>query len=291
MISLQIQKALEKTLGKHVHLYGTHHVGGGFVNQTYKATTSQGNFFIKAHENTDIPKMFERESNGLILLSQASTLDVVKPKGFCDVENFSFLLLDWLESAPESPDFWSVLGEGIAKIHKKSAKYFGLNEDNYFGSLAQTNSRLSNWGQFFVRNRLMPMVKLATENSIFDKQILNRFDKYFDLAENIFPEEEPSLLHGDLWKGNIMTNSLGLPCLIDPAVYYGHRELDIAMTKFVGNFPPEFYEAYQGIYPLQPDWEVRKDFSMMYYQLAHLNLFGLSYYPLVEENLHKWVGK
>ncbi len=286
-----IGKAIEKVIGTNTHLYGLHHVGGGFINQTYKAITSQGTFFIKVHESAGFHKMFEREMHGLQVLAEAKYLDIAKPVGVCEVEQHAYLLLEWVESAPESSKYWSILGEGLAKIHQKSNRYFGFSEDNYFGSLVQVNSKASNWGQFFVKNRLMPLVKLATESSYFDKYTLDLFEKYYRLASEIFPEEAPALIHGDLWRGNIMVNAQGMPVLIDPAIHYGHREMDIAMTYFVGEFDPAFYEAYHGTYPLLLDWKIRKDFAMMYYNLAHLNLFGVSYLPLVGDNLRKWVGK
>ncbi len=291
MIDSHITKALEKALGSKTHLYGLHHVGGGFINQTYKATTSQGTYFIKVHETSGFSRMFEKEKHGLQVLTQTNCLNIAKPIEVCEYDKHSYLFLEWIESAPENPDYWSILGEGVAKIHKNTNRFFGFNEDNYFGSLVQINNRLSNWGQFFVKNRLMPLVKIATECSYFDKHTLDLFEKYYNMASEIFPEEEPSLLHGDLWRGNIMVNAQGLPCLVDPAVYYGHREMDISMSYFVGEFDAAFYEAYNGIYPLQEDWKVRRDFAMMYYHLAHLNLFGVSYIPMVMDNLYKWVGR
>ncbi len=291
MILSYVKKAIENVLGKETRVFGLHHFGGGSINQTYKVITDKGAFFIKAHETAEIPRMFKMERNGLVVLAQSCSLDVAKPIGCCEIENYSFLIIEWIEQAPESPDFWSNLGEGIAELHLQTTKFFGLSEDNYFGSLLQSNNRLPNWGEFFVKNRLRPMVKQATENCFFDDKTIALFEKYYEIVERAYPVEKPSLLHGDLWRGNIMTNSHGLPCLIDPAIFYGHRELDIAMTQFVNVFPPAFYEAYQAIYPLQPDWDIRKDFAFMYYNLAHLNSFGISYLPVVESNLYKWVGK
>ncbi|MBC7384286.1 MAG: fructosamine kinase family protein [Bacteroidia bacterium] len=286
-----IQKAIEKVLGKQTHLYGLHHVGGGFINQTYKAITSMGTYFIKVHASDGFTKLFEKEIHGLQILKQANSIAIVDKVGVCEYEKFSFLILEWVETAPQHPHFWSILGKGIAKMHQCKNRFFGFSEDNYLGSLVQPNNRSSSWGQFFVKHRIMPQVKIAIENNYFTNHTIDLFEKYYSVAETIFPLEDPSLLHGDLWLGNIMTNAEGLPCLVDPAAYYGHREMDIAMTYFVGNFEPEFYEAYHSVYPLKPDWESRKDFGLMYYQLAHLNLFGDSYLPMVEANLNRWVGE
>src|ERR1044072_8791101 len=136
-----IQKALEKVLGKQTHLYAMHHVGGGFINQTYKAVTSLGTYFIKLHETAGFSRMFDKEMSGLQLLRSGAGIDIANPVGTCEMAQHSFLVLEWIEPAPMSNDYWSALGKGLARIHKNTSRTFGLTEDNYFGSLVQYNSR------------------------------------------------------------------------------------------------------------------------------------------------------
>jgi fructosamine-3-kinase len=287
---MNLDIVLSKVLGKPAHIYGVYHVGGGAINQTYKVLSDIGTYFVKVNSSNLYPKMFEKEVSGLRFLRESNTLNFANPIGTYHLDHTNYLVLDWIEQGPMQPNYWEEFGEGLAKLHLNTNKYFGFSEDNYLGALPQVNSKSSSWSDFYIENRLEPLVKRASDLALLEPSIVKKLVDYYKLVESVFPEEAPALLHGDLWKGNVLANDEGKPTLIDPAIYYGHREMDIAMTCFVGKFPKEFYQSYNSIYPLVEDWEYRMDFSLIYYQLVHLNLFGNSYLNQLSVNLNRWLG-
>ncbi len=287
---MNLDIVISKVLGKPAHIYGVYHVGGGSINQTYKVLTDVGTYFVKVNNVQTYPKFFEKELSGLKFLKEANCLNVVQALGCFHHEQYNYLVLEWIEEGPMMNNYWEELGEGLAKLHLKTNKYFGFSEDNYLSSLPQINSKNSSWADFYIEQRLEPLVKRASDLALIDSQIAKKLVDYYKLVESVFPDEPPALLHGDLWKGNVLANEEGKPTLIDPAIYFGHREMDIAMTQFVGKFPNEFYDAYQSVYPLKEDWEYRMDFCLIYYQLVHLNLFGNSYLNQLSGNLDRWLG-
>ncbi|OYU96313.1 MAG: hypothetical protein CFE21_07905 [Bacteroidetes bacterium B1(2017)] len=284
-----LQSAVEKVIGKSPQVYGFHHIGGGEINQTYKVLTDQGIFFVKVHELEQFPKMFEKEMFALKALQKTGTIEVCNPIGICETDTKEFFFLDYIENGPPSENFWSSLGEKLAQLHLVSNRYFGFIEDNYLGTVPQINNRVSNWGQFYIKNRLMPNVRKAAENMFLDQEQIRKFEKYYKLVEVVFPDEAPSMLHGNLWKEHVISGPNGQAILSNPSTYFGHREMDIAMTQMVGNFDPAFYEAYHASYPLEYDWEIRMDFCQMYYSLVNLNNYGIAYLPSVEDKLNRWV--
>jgi fructosamine-3-kinase len=162
-------------------------------------------------------------------------------------------------------------------LHKNYGASFGLDHNNYIGSLKQQNNRKANWVEFFIEERLSVQLKLACDYGRIDHALLKKFESLSVKASSIIPPEKPSLLHGDLWSGNIIADENGQPCVIDPAVYYGHREAEIAFTKLFGGFDPEFYHAYQEQFPLPDGFAKRVDLYNLYPLLVHANLFGGSY--------------
>lgn len=283
------QILLEKSLNLVVKVYSCHHLGGGEVNQSYKIVSDKGVFYIKTHPNKQYPNYFEKERTGLLSLKSQKILDVCSPLGIQEIGSNAFLILEFIESAAPKKDFYALLGQGLAKQHQVSNRYFGFVEDNYLRQCVQLNHRMSKWGEFFIKYRLLNNIKIVADKYHLSIETLRLFDKFLDLVEFAFPEEQPALLHGDFWKEHIIANPEGEPCLLNPSVYYGHREMDLAMTRLVGSFPPEFYEAYHEVYPLQSDWEIRLDFCKMYYHLVHYNIYGQAYFPSIQNLLNKWV--
>lgn len=169
--------------------------------------------------------------------------------------------------------FWKTLGEQLAQLHHHSHKSFGLDHNNYIGSLVQLNEPLSSWIEFFIHRRLEPQLRLLNP----PPRVIKQFEQLYAKLPQLMPDEKPALLHGDLWSGNLITNAHGLPCLIDPAVYFGHREAELALTRLFGGFPNDFYEAYTDTSPLPSGFEDRVDLYNLYPLLVHANLFGGGY--------------
>lgn len=210
---------------------------------------------------------------------------------------FSFLLLEYIESGRNTRDakYWQKFGHELAALHLADASAvlrqgastytsgrFGFFENNYIGATPQINSPRSTWIDFFRECRLLPQIKMAER--YFDAAFLRKCDTFLSRLENYISEpKQPSLLHGDLWGGNVMCDTDGKAWLIDPAVYVGHFEADLAMTQLFGSFPRVFYDAYSEINPIEKEYSNRREIYNLYQLLNHLNLFGAGYLGEVRE--------
>ena len=179
-------------------------------------------------------------------------------------------------------------GEKLAKFHQKRGDVFGWDRHNFIGSLPQSNSKKTSWNVFYTEERLMPQLQLAIDKGMLSKQEAPDRDKMVSVLGELFKGVEPSLLHGDLWSGNYLINTDGVPYLIDPAVYWGHSEVDIAMSRLFGGFGASFYSSYDGLRPPDKASEDRMHIYQLYYLLVHLNLFGRSYYSSVTHILKQY---
>jgi protein-ribulosamine 3-kinase len=256
--------------------------GGGCINQGGKLTTAIGSFFLKWNGDKKFPGMFEAESQGLQLLHHQNALRIPQVVGHGEKGPHQFLLLEFIEQKSRSKNYWEQLGQRLASIHRCSSEFFGLDHDNYIGSLQQYNHHNSNWINFFIEQRLDAQVRLAIKSGAVDGAWEKKFESLYAKLPSLIAVEKPSLIHGDLWSGNLITDETGEPCLIDPAVYYGNRESDLAMTRLFGGFSGEFYSAYEEAFPLPPGAERRVDLYNLYPLLVHVNLFGGSYVHSVE---------
>lgn len=274
--------------GEAVELRSSRPLPGGSINEAYKMETTRGNFFIKYNNAGRYPHMFEKEAEGLKLLKSAGKIRVPEVIGTGEAGRHSFILLEYIEPAPESGDFWNNFGTALAGLHKTFGDKFGLGHDNYIGSLHQKNSFHDDWTGFFIEERLQPMIRMAREGGRADSGIVKKFDHLFSILGNIFPKEPPSLVHGDLWSGNYMVDDRGEACIIDPAVYYGHREMDIGMSRLFGVFGEGFYRAYNEEYPMEPGWRERADICNLYPLMVHVNLFGQGYLGSVMSILDRY---
>jgi fructosamine-3-kinase len=190
--------------------------------------------------------------------------------------NEARLVLEFLE-LEESGD-WAAMGRMLAQLHRQSGPRFGWSRDNFIGATPQANGWRDDWPSFFAECRLAPQLRLAEARGY-------RFEigKVLDLLAQHRPQ--PSLLHGDLWRGNVAFTRGGVPVLFDPAVYYGDREADLAMSELFGGFPGNFHAAYHAAYPLDPGYATRKHLYNLYHLLNHLNLFGGGYLAQVNATL------
>jgi protein-ribulosamine 3-kinase len=264
-------------------IFSASSLSGGCINNVSRLTTSAGDYCIKFNKRDHFPEMFEGEANGLALLKQAR--EILVPAVVCPgySENYSYLLLEFIHTGRKASTFFADFGRSLARMHRHTTDYFGLEHDNYMGSLRQSNKKHSDWISFFVEERLEKQVSLA--HGYFSSVDLSAFNRLYNRLGELLPEEMPALLHGDLWGGNYMVSSTGSACLIDPAVYYGHREIDIAITTLFGGFDGDFYASYHEEYPMEKGWRDRLDIFNLYPLLIHLNLFGSGYLGSIERIL------
>jgi fructosamine-3-kinase len=196
--------------------------------------------------------------------------------------------MEWVEGGIKGQGFWADFGRGLALLHRHTRDHFGLERDNYIGSLVQHNTPASDWPSFFIHQRLEPQLKMARDRKRVEAGMAFRFERLFHQLDKLFPAEPPALIHGDLWSGNFLCDDQGCPVLIDPAVYYGHREMDLAMTKLFGGFDVALYTAYHAEWPLEKGWEERVDLCNLYPLMVHVNLFGGGYVAQVEGVLKRF---
>ena len=252
-------------------------VGGGCINEAFSLQTNIGKYFIKYNSSSAFPGMFEKEAAGLKILADTKTLEIPEVIASVETEKYAYLLLQNIETNVSTHYFWNDFGTKLADLHRNTNEYFGLDHDNYIGSLVQKNNLHPDFLIFFITQRIEHQLKEARNKGAFSQSETRYFDSLFSVLHNIIPVEKPALIHGDLWSGNFMVNQNGSACLIDPAVYYGHREADLAMTQLFGGFQPEFYHAYNQAWPMEKDWQKRMDIFNLYPLLVHVNLFGGSY--------------
>lgn len=274
---------LDKVLGVLSSFYGeeveikSRRPFGSSISKTWMLETSVGDFFLKHHQNKNFPEMFEAEAKGLRLLGDTQSFRVpqVIQVGEENIEE-SYLLLEFIHEELGTSKMFENFGRSLAELHKNTWKAFGLAHSNYIGSLRQTNAPRGDWVPFFIEERIEPMIKLAVESRHLETSLAVRFERIYKKIENIIPVEVPALLHGDLWSGNFIRQGDNV-ALIDPAIYFGHREADLAMSRLFGGFDESFYAAYHEAFPLEKGWEERSEIFNLYPLLVHVNLFGDQY--------------
>lgn len=254
-------------------------VGGGCINQGARLQTTSGqSFFLKTNYRAPAD-MFLREAEALAILRQAANLNTKEglrlPLPF--LAGPDFLLLEDLAPAPRQAEYWSHLGRGLASLHQQTSPVFGFAHQNYIGSTPQNNDWDADGWNFFGHQRLLYQAKLAFDRGYLERKTLDQFARLARRLPELVPAQPASLLHGDLWSGNIITDSLGNPALIDPAAYYGWAEAELAMTALFGGFNPAFYHAYQEVRPLYAGFRQRFPIYNLYHLLNHVNLFGSGY--------------
>jgi fructosamine-3-kinase len=197
-------------------------------------------------------------------------------------------LLKFIETKRTTADQFAVLGQQLAALHKTTNDTFGWPRDNFIGRLPQRNFQNVDWTTFYLESRLIPQLKMSQNHGLFDSSDIPEDSRMVEVCEELFSGVTPSLLHGDLWSGNYLISTDGTPYLIDPAVYYGHSEVDLAMSLLFGGFGESFYAAYHEIIPATPGMDERIGIYQLYYLLVHLNLFGAPYYERVKQGLRRF---
>jgi fructosamine-3-kinase len=255
-------------------------VPGGDINDAFAVRLADGTrLFVKT--NTHAPEgMFSAEARGLDWLREADALRVPQVVAVAESEGdvAAYLVLELIESGPRAASFDRALGAGLARLHRTGAPGFGHVEDNFIGRLPQANTAADSWPIFHAERRLLPLVRAAVDGGRAPRDWIARADRLAArLPELLGPTEPPARLHGDLWSGNVITDVAGAPVVIDPAVYGGHREMDLAMLQLFGSPGGELFAAYGEIWPLAQGWRERVRLNQLYPLLVHVNLFGGSY--------------
>jgi fructosamine-3-kinase len=293
MIPLELQGILKERLANRLKdnspAIKVQSVGGGSINHTYKLSLERECFFCKLNSAFKFPHLFQSEKNGLELIQKQ---DIIKTPAVIDhleLEGLQILLLQWIDQGERTVSFWKKFGEQLARLHQVSDDLFGLYEDNYMGSLIQINTKSTKWTDFFIAHRLQPLVDQSIQLKLLTHNHQLQFERLYLRLTSIFSlEEKPSLLHGDLWSGNFLCDEHSEPVLIDPAVYFGHRSVDMGMTTLFGGFGSSFYEAYNYHYPFPPNYEEQWQICNLYPLLIHLILFGNSYLPQIVRILERF---
>lgn len=288
----QIRDLLANVYAQPVHIESSRSIGGGCINQTLALVLSNGETVFLKHNDHPPDGMFEKEALGLNLMRQIENGPrIPKVIALPDDSNPHFLIIEYIEEENPGNDYYERFGQTLAAMHRTTQDHYGLDHDNFIGSTKQINTPETDGLVFFREHRLGFQQKLARERGllsvIIDKKIdrlRDQLDQQLDLTG-----EQPALVHGDLWSGNTFADNAGHPCLVDPAVYFGLRETDLAMTELFGRLPQPFYDAYREASPQNPGYEERKQIYNLYHLLNHLNLFGSSYLASVESTVNTFV--
>lgn len=276
-----ITMLLTERYSRPMHILSSAPVGGGSINQAEMIQTEIGRFFIKRNRASAYPLLFETEAQSLESLHDRSALRVPRVVGYGTTGDESWLLLEHLEKSAPRPGDWILFGQELARLHRQRCiedgkDVYGWKVNNYIGSLPQSNRKHTDWSSFFAEERILPQVRMARDGSRLDKSTAQKAERFCSRLHDIFPPEPSAMLHGDLWNGNFMFTPGG-PAIFDPSCYYGHREMDLAMTKLFGGFDNDFYYGYASEYAPEKNWEDRVDFCNLYPLLVHVNLFGGGY--------------
>jgi len=275
-----LREAVGAALGSEVARVAA--LSGGDINDAFSVSLVDGRrVFVKSNRRV-IAGMFAAEARGLAWLDAVQAVRVPRVIGVDE----RFLVLELIPAGAPAPSFDAQLGRALAALHRAGPATFGLDHDNFIGRLPQSNRPAARWSDFYARERILPQVRRATDAGLLPAVTQRDIDRLLDvLDDRVGPEELPARLHGDLWSGNLMRDERGEPCLIDPAVYGGHREVDLAMMRLFGGFSEATFAAYDEAFPLAAGHAERTNLYQLYPLLVHVNLFGASYVGAVDSAL------
>ena len=286
MVSQEFIDYLSNLLG--LKISNIQSVSGGDISSAYVLSAGSEKLFLKINSKPDALDMFLSEETGLKTIAKTNTIAVPKVLACDSIKDQSFILMEHIESkSPNSKDL-ELFGSQLAKLHQITSDKFGFDSDNFIGSLHQSNKTHKNWNDFYIEERLIPQLILAKSNGLLNNPEIPENQKLKEVCSSYFKDVKPSLLHGDLWSGNYLISKNGIPYLIDPSTYYGHNEIDIAMSKLFGGFGDSFYQSYHNVIPQDELTRSRIELYQLYYLLVHLNLFGRSYYSSVKSILNTY---
>jgi fructosamine-3-kinase len=284
----EIAQQISQASGQAFEILDRQSIGGGCINQAYRISDGQGQSYFLKVNGAGAEEMFAAEALGLKQMAAAQAIRVPRPLCHGSTSSNSFIVMEDLDlSGRGGPESWAEMGRQLARLHRLalSSKGFGWERNNTIGNTPQINGWTQSWAAFWAEHRIGYQLKLA-----------NRRGGRFEHGERLLAAipalldghgPEPSLVHGDLWSGNAAVTAVGEPVIFDPAVYYGDREVDLAMTELFGAFPIAFYQAYQETWPLPPGHERRKTLYNLYHILNHFNLFGGGYGSQAQQMIHQ----
>ncbi len=250
-------------------------VGGGSINQAYAISSNDRTYFVKLNQPSKVA-MFEAEALGLRQMAESQTIRVPYPFCWGVTDQAAYIVLEWLDLGHGNQQSWAKMGQNLAAMHRvTSDRGFGWQQNNTIGETPQINTWTANWIDFWCEHRLGYQFRLANRRGgHFPKQ-----DQLLAAIPDLLTghDPQPSLVHGDLWSGNAAVTKQGEPVILDPATYFGDREVDLAMSELFGSFPASFYQAYNAAFPLESGYAQRKILYNLYHILNHFNLFGGSY--------------
>lgn len=271
-----ISEHISQTLNKPFQIQNKKSIGGGSINSAYQVTGNDGQLYFIKLNTASLEFMFQVEFDSLNELLQIDTIQIPRPVCFGTADSKSYLVLEYITMNPSGDQ--QQLGYALAQMHKITASQYGWYQNNIIGSTPQSNNMQPDWLTFWREERLLPQFKMLYEKG-YKNQLQPLSDKLLNNLDSLLANHKPpaSLLHGDLWSGNYAFDDQGRPVIFDPALYYGDREADLAMTELFGGFSQDFYQAYNEAWPLDNDYNQRKTLYNLYHILNHANLFGTSY--------------
>ncbi len=281
-IRVSVEAQISELEGRSTAIVDVSALGGGCISLAARITAETGLVaFLKWASDATSAAMFEQEAISLEALRAPGCVRIPVVLGRGGDPEAPWLMLEWLEPGRANPDTWAQLGRSLARLHHVHGAAYGWDSANFIGSLPQENAWRDEWAVFWRDHRLLPQLQLACNAGCFNSSNRRRFDKLLERLDVLLESargEGPSLLHGDLWSGNVHVLPDGKPAIIDPSTYYGHREVDLAMSELFGGFQPEYMRAYSEEWPVESGYQsVRRPIYQLYYLLVHVNLFGGSY--------------
>lgn len=286
-----IARAVTQASGDVFEISARWPVGGGSINTTEVLEGGGRKFFVKLNAAARL-YMFEAETEGLAEIANSESVRVPQPVCHGTHGGQAYLVLEYLDIGRPSKDSDRLLGRQLAAMHHTTRAHFGWRRANTIGSTPQINAEENDWPTFYRRQRLLYQLELATGNG-HGGNLLRRAEPLLEKIPVFFASYQPlpSLLHGDLWGGNHAALRDGAPVIFDPAVYFGDREADLAMTELFGGFSEDFYAAYREAWPLDSGYRVRRDLYNLYHVLNHLNLFGGAYRSQAEQMIERLLSE
>lgn len=287
----ELEAVLSDTLGMAFTVHSSEPVGGGSISDAVMVSDGSVRFFVKRDRVERLDRL-EAEARGLETLrgAAAARVPAVVHRGACD--GVAVLVLEYIAMRPIDVETSRALGEALVVQHRVESNQFGWDGGNFIGTTPQDNTPGDAWAGFFRERRLRPQLELAVDGG-HARALDVRGRRLLEVVDSLLAGHDPvpSLLHGDLWGGNAAADESGAPVLFDPAVYYGDREADLAMTELFGGFDAGFRRAYESAWPLPPGFDVRRRLYNLYHVLNHLNLFGGAYLGQAQRDIDRLLAE